>query len=281
MTRWAICAAALGGWFLAAFPACAEDLSVSAAQNKTWSDYSARLALAEAKAYELRLKGEEGPQLELSEPPALKWSNNYEATVHGSVLIWTHDGRPQVIACIYKFFTTKDEFSAEFHSLAEGPLTALKRGQVVWQPTAAGIEFKPLAELAAPAKTAPARLVQMRNIARDFSADVTIWSGTNHQLRLMTQPLMRYGKGSDGLMDGAIFAYARATDPDVLLVLEAKATAGKEPRWEYALARMHGGALKVRYRDDEVWSAEALAPPYFQKTGAYTTFQNIPEPQVD
>jgi hypothetical protein len=271
----------MGVLFLTALPACAEDVSVSAAQNKTWSDYAARLALEEAKAYELRLKGEDSRQLELSERPALKWSNNYEATVHGSVLVWTHDGRPQVIACIYNFFTTKDEFSAEFHSLADGPLTALKRGQVVWQPAEAGIEFKPLAEIAAPAKTAPARLVQLRNIARDFSADVTIWSGTNHQLRLMTQPLLRYGNGSGELLDGAIFAYARATDPDVLLVLEVKAAAGKEPRWEYALARMHSGKLKVRYRDDEVWSAAALAPPYYQRTGPYTTFQNIPEPQVE
>jgi hypothetical protein len=121
----------------------------------------------------------------------------------------------------------------------------------------------------------------MRNIARDFTADVTIWSGTNHNLRLLTQPLLRYGKGSGELVDGAIFAYARATDPDVLLVLEARAVAGTEPRWHYGLARMHGGKLRVQYHDEEVWSVDALAPPYYQKTGGYTTFQNLPEPQLD
>lgn len=277
----ATCAAALLTLLLASGSAPAQDRSVTAEQNKEWSDQAARLALAEAKAYDVRLGMEDGPRLDLVEQPALKWSNNLEATVHGSVLVWTSDGRPQAIACMYKFFTTKKEFSAEFHSLAAGPLTVLKGGQVVWQPAEAGIEFKPLTGIATPAKTAPARLVQMRSIARDFTADVTIWSGTNHNLRLMPQPLLRYDQGSGELIDGAIFAYARATDPDVLLVVEARAAEAKESRWQYALARMHGGKLKARYRDEEVWSADALAPPYFQKNGPYTTFQNIPEPQVD
>ena len=97
----------------------------------------------------------------------------------------------------------------------------------------------------------------------------------------MTQPLLRYGTGSGERLDGAIFAYARLTDPDVLLVLEARASEGGETLWQYALARMHGGKLRVRYRDEEVWSADALAPPYYQKNGPYTTLQNIPEPSID
>ena len=135
--------------------------------------------------------------------------------------------------------------------------------------------------VAPPAKSASARLSQLRAISRDFAADVTIWTGTNHNLRLLTQPLVRYGKGSGELIDGAIFAYSRLTDPDVLLVIEARAEKGREPRWEYALARMHGGKLRVRYRDEEVWTADALAPPYYQKHGNYTTLQNIPEPVLD
>lgn len=261
--------------------AAAEDVSVTAEQNRAWADESARLAMAEGKSYVLHLGAADGPRLDLADQPTLKWSNTLEATVHGSVLVWTKDGRPQAIASIYKFFTTKKEFSAEFHSLAKEPLTALQGDSVVWQPAKAGIEFQPLTNISPPAKTPSQRLTQMRSIARDFAADVTIWSGTNHNLRLLTQPLVRYGSGSGELVDGAIFAYARVTDPDVLLVLEAKAADDKEPHWEYAIARMHSGKLRVRYRDDEVWSADALAPPYYQKNGPYTTFQNIPEPHVD
>ena len=119
----------------------------------------------------------------------------------------------------------------------------------------------------------------MRDIARAFTAEVTIYSGAKHNLRLLTQPLVRYSEPGRLAMDGAIFAYARATDPDVLLVLEAR-DSGAVPQWSYALARMHGGALRAWYREKEVWSAPALKAPYFQMHGAYTTFQDIPEPAL-
>jgi hypothetical protein len=251
------------------------------AQAKEWAERASRLALAEARAYEFHLREKDGPRLELSKQPILKWSNTYNMSVYGSVFVWTRSGRPEVIGSIFKFYSPRLGFQAEFHSLAAEPLTAVKNDEVVWQPSKAGVAFKPLADAPAPAKTATGRLVQMRDIARNFSADVTtvIAPKTKHHLRLLPQPLMRYGGSSEHLLDGALFAFARETDPDVVLLLEARG--GEAPHWESALARMHVGALNAQYRDKVVWSVEELIHPYLRKNESYMHTQKLPEPKVD
>jgi hypothetical protein len=62
-------------------------------------------------------------------------------------------------------------------------------------------------------------------------------------------------------------------------MLEARGA--EAPRWEFALARMHVGALSASYRSKPVWSVEELKHPYARKTGPYTLFQKVTEPRVD
>jgi hypothetical protein len=252
-------------------------------QAKTWAERAAKMALAEARAWDIRLEKDDGPQAKLIEQPVLKWSNTYEASVYGSSFVWTQDGRPAAIACIYKFFTTDIKFDAEFHSLATAPLVAIKEKQTAWQPQDAGVEFKPLSAAATPAKTAGQRLVQMRDLAREFSAEATaVIDKTKHRLRLLPQPLFRYRSDSQAVLDGAIFAFARETDPDVLLLLEATAPSEGQPStWQYAIARMHVGALSVKHGDKEFWSVTEMSWPYVRKNERYSLFQKIPEPKVD
>ena len=38
----------------------------------------------------------------------------------------------------------------------------------------------------------------------------------------MPQPLLRYAAPDSGVIDGAVFAFAEATDPEALLILEAR-----------------------------------------------------------
>ena len=163
------------GALLLAMPGSAQEIAptVSQQQSQAWADEAARLAVAEAQSYDIRLDSADGPRLKLADKPALKWSNTEDATIHGSVLVWMHAGRPEAVASIFKYFTAKDEFSAELHSLAEGPLVAAKGRQTVWQPAEAGVNFAPLTKTAAPAKSAAARLAQMRAIARDFTGTMT------------------------------------------------------------------------------------------------------------
>jgi hypothetical protein len=251
-------------------------------QEKQWATEAARLALAEAKAYEFRAGKGNGEALQLNEAPVLKWSNSINVSVHGAVYVWMRGSQPEVVASIFKFYSPRVNFSAEFQSLSEQPLVALKNGEVVWQPAEAGIAFKTLADAPIPAKTAPQRLVQMREIARNFSMDLTtVIDKSKHDLRLMPQPLLRYGGKSPDLGDGALFAFARGTDPDVILLLEARTAQGQASRWKYALARMHVGALAARYKEKEVWAAEEMAQPYDRKEGVFSQLQNLSEPKID
>ena len=275
----ATCFLAILAAAIAAVPASAQVDAAARDQNKVWAEQAAQMAIAEAQSYDIRL-GADGPRLELAEQPALKWSNTEDATIHGSVLLWMHAGRPEAVASIFKFFTVKDEFSVEVHSLAEGPLAATKGGQALWRPGGAGVNFEPLAAVASPARTAAGRLGQMRTIARDFKGKMTTFEQTTHPLRLLTQPLLRYTGENERPLDGAIFTFARATDPDVLLLLEARATTGEELKWHYALARMHCGALVMSYQDRDVWTREQMEQPFARPQGEYTLLQDIPEPKL-
>ena len=74
------------------------------------------------------------------------------------------------------------------------------------------------------------------------------------ELRLLPQPLFRYETGNDPeLIDGALFAFVQGTDPQSLLLLEARDDA-KTARWYFAFARMASGAVTAHYQDREVFS---------------------------
>jgi hypothetical protein len=55
--------------------------------------------------------------------------------------------------------------------------------------------------------------------------------------------------------DGALFALVQGTDPEAFVVLEARGD-GKAARWEYAIARFTDLAIRVRLKDQEVFSEE-------------------------
>jgi len=239
-----------------------------AQDTKALADEVARQALAEARLYEFSADPANQSPIELRETPVLKWSNTYNVPCYGSVFIWTCAGRPAVIGSIYRFATTTKTMNAEFHSLLETPLTAERNGRVEWQPAEPGVVFRAVDGAPAPAATPSKRLTQMRDIARDFSAELTTVLKKTHRLRLMTQPLVRYEAPELEVSDGAIFTLSRETDPEVLILLEARAG-----RWEYALARLNGGTIIARFKDKEVWRVEEIPHPYRRNRERYSTLK--------
>jgi hypothetical protein len=98
----------------------------------------------------------------------------------------------------------------------------------------------------------------MKSLAKDFSGKLVDLKGASFELRLLPQPLVRYEPANETVLDGAIFALAEGTDPQALVLLEARNTTGA-PRWEYAFARFHFASLWGYHRDREVWHVEADA----------------------
>jgi len=142
----------------------------------------------------------------------------------------------------------------EFHSLTEGPATAERDGHAEWSPVRAGVEFRPVPGAPAPANTPAGRLRQLRAMAVEFSAKKTDRKALTRPLRLLTQPVYRY-ESTD--TSGALFAFVEGCDPEVFLLIEARA--GQTGRtWHYALARMNSVEFDVAHRGREVWSVSVI-----------------------
>ena len=74
-------------------------------------------------------------------------------------------------------------------------------------------------------------------------------------MRLLPTPLYRYPAAKSGVIDGALFTFVTTagTDPEVLLLIEAKVADGKAS-WEFACGRFSDKSLYVQRRGKEVWS---------------------------
>ncbi len=219
-------------------------------------------AKASAAAYTLRADSSSGRQLALREEPILRWTNPLGGRqAHGDVFLWTDEGRPAAVLSLYEY-TTPDGIVHEHHefcSLATEKLFGEGPDDRDWSPAEAGIKLVPVPEAPAPAATAARRLSQMRELAGRFTgAKITREERERRDLRLLSQPVLRYESKHHAVADGALFALVEATDPEIFLVLEARPENG-EARWHYGLARMNSLWLAASYQDRQVWEADVLA----------------------
>ncbi len=231
----------------------------------------------EAQSYEMRLGDQQASQLELTSKPVLHWGNPAANGEDGAVFVWLHQGRPEVIGT---FFTYRRASTGEIvlkhslHSLTSHSITAAFQGQRVWSPRLPGVDFRPVPEAPPPAETARLRLLQMKSLAKEFSGKLVDLKGQSFALRLLPQPLVRYEPTETKVLDGAIFALAEGTDPQSLVLIEARNSAAA-PRWEYAFARFHFASLWGYHRDSEVWRVDADPSQTRSALGAGTDRQGL------
>lgn len=228
--------------------------------------------------------------LTLRKRPLMHWQNSVRQQEQGAIFAWEKRGRPQVLASIFTYQMNDRVFCRhELISFADTPMKAVFQSEAVWSPTLPGLQWKPVDRIAAPTESAPRRLRDMRAIARQFSGKLSIPGSQPNQLDLIPQPLIRYAAADDRVVDGAIFSFAVATDPEILLVIEARKAADGSLGWHYAVARSHYEALALRKHGQWVWSAsrkDELAStkagqlpwanqPYF----IFTPSQPLPAPE--
>jgi hypothetical protein len=127
-----------------------------------------------------------------------------------------------------------------------------------WSIRVPGIEPKKIPDAPVPADTAPLRLTQMRDLAREFSATTTL-DGVNQDLRLLAQPLYRYESKSPDVIDGALFTFVTGTDPELMLVIEARRTAAG-PAWHFGAGRFTDLSLTLRYNQAVLWDFDRGFP---------------------
>jgi len=207
-----------------------------------------------ADRYELSRGADGKIPLERVSEPVLRWTNPVRGASDGCLFLWTDGDRPAAILSIYPSFgSNATQWDHEFQSLSGAVLVARRARAPVWFPEKPGIEWKFLTDSGSPAESAPRRLSQIRSLAAKFSCTVTV-RGDKTALRLLTTPIYRYGDPKSEVIDGALLAFAQGTDPELLLLLEARA-AGERREWHYALARLTMWELEARFGDRAVWSA--------------------------
>ncbi|MBW3543130.1 MAG: hypothetical protein KY476_22960 [Planctomycetes bacterium] len=246
------------------------------AEPKTETEHvkeALRLGREAAATYEIRHQDADAGECRLHPEPILQWSNPVVGEIYGGVFLWTRRGRPELVASIYKWYSPFTHMASEFQSLSTEPFVLVRDGRNVWRPNRGGVEFKPIPEAPPPAETKAARLRQIRLLSRQFTAEETDRENVTRDLRLLTQPVYRYEPMDPDVIDGAIFAFVLGTDPELLLLIEARRTEDGM-RWHYAAARLNSVRLGLMHSGREAWSVETLPWSVVgDRTETYTTIR--------
>lgn len=203
------------------------------------------------KHFEVHI-GDDAVVSKLRPEPALVWDNPVSGTKIGILAVFTRNGRPDVMAQFS--FTSPQNAVNEFHNFC-GDKLVMKRGtQTIWTPAATSTKWQKLDTSEKPAATPQLRLVQMRRLAEKFTVEDEFgWDKKElNQLRLLTTPVYSYGKPDEKVIDGAVFVYALATDPEAVLMLECvRGESGLS--WRYGFGPMSIYALKAKLDNTVVW----------------------------
>src|SRR5688572_16846809 len=194
----------------------------------------------EAKSDDLKPK-----VLAAAPKPLLRYSDptrGPSALVDAGVWRLGTEGRPTALVTVefYRRANGAQVLSFEFLSLTATKFALKhKTEQVRWDATESGLSLKPLPDAPKPAATPAGRLTQMRQQARRFAATET-YNDETVECRLIAQPIDRYQSEADKIVDGAIFALANGTNPEIGIVLECDAE-----RWVYGVLRLCGATSAV------------------------------------
>jgi hypothetical protein len=240
--------------------------------------------LREASEYQFFLDDQKREDLKLRREPIMRWTS--DGDYNGEVFVWTHEGAAAVVGCIFSGPRGKDarQVMHEFHSLSSTPLGSGGRAGSGWHPREPGIRLEPIPDAPEPAGNPARRLTQMRDLARRFTAQVQR-ENSKWEMRLLTQPLYRYEISADDspVVDGGVFTFVwtAGTDPEVLVVIEARRT-DKGVRWFYSAARFTNCEAWLQYQGKDVWRADPATIGIFDgvTTKPYGAFQvkTIPNP---
>jgi hypothetical protein len=223
-----------------------------------------RLFRQHAAAYKVAVEGDGGSEAKLVPEPVLQWSQPVRGGADGAVFVWALEGRPVVIGTlfIWPMADGRQGVTHELHSLSQSPLVAIWRDRR-WTPPEDSIVWNAIPDAPVPAATPERRLRQMRDLARQFSAESHDKSDRRWDLRPLSSPIYRYGydpkdesSPADGeIVDGALFGFVEGTDLEVVLSIQARYTVGSY-RWEYAFSRMSDFRLIAKHSDKSVWEVD-------------------------
>lgn len=195
-------------------------------------------------------------KVDLVGQPVLRFADPTRDHGNGTIWIWGARGRPSTILELFQD-TRRDAggWWLGFNNISGGQQRGRLRGMDWWRSNQSEVIVKRMPDAAAPAKDPRLRLSQIKELARRFSAH-EFWDPNNSrfELRLLPQPLHRYEEADKGLLDGGLFVFANGTNPELILLIEARRSGTSAAEWEYGLARSSHAEVHVLLDDAEVWT---------------------------
>jgi hypothetical protein len=209
----------------------------------------------------------------MARDPAYRWNDPTREFSDGTLWFSRSSGRPIAVLAIELYPQNKafgTVWALEFTSLSTGPIEVeggehfdeayadmhppRADGTLRWAPAKGGLEFRAVPDAPAPAATEAARLRQMSDMLKRFSAhEYYKTNSQDYTLRLISHPIDRYNAAASGLIDGAIFAYANGTNPEVLVLFEARRQRVGQLNWSYAAAPLARAKVSLKCGPQEVW----------------------------
>ncbi|MGH7137597.1 MAG: hypothetical protein ACREHD_17765 [Pirellulales bacterium] len=192
---------------------------------------------------------EDESALKFSDHPLLRYHDQSREAGDGlkgvvDATLWRlgTSGRPKAILTLEIYLADQGNpvLTYEFVSLTPQKFD-MKRPGVYWMPHSTDLSMTELNEAPAPADTPKARLAQMRELARRFTADEQL-AKEKINLRLLPQPIDRYSDANAGILDATVFVFANGTNPEMGLLLECS-----DKRWSYGLFRLTSAALFAQF----------------------------------
>lgn len=210
--------------------------------------------------------------------PFFRYADSARIIADGAIWAWGREGRPLAMA---KCWINRNGTRTCAFSLTSDERVVVRGPQSkIWQPQFTEVKAIKLAGAPPPDAKAAARLRQIKEQARRFTAH-EFWNPDNarYELRLLPQPVHRYQDEKNHIEDGALFLLAYDNNPQILLFLEILTSEQGKERWQYLLARVSSADLRVCLDGKEVW-AEARSPGIIGKPTDFY-WHMVTAPQVD
>jgi hypothetical protein len=260
-------------------PAATEDSSPAALQQAA--------AVAQRLAVRLSDAKDADEMISPIERPLLLFGDDPRNLTRGILWGWG-TGRPVAVAELWRGRAEGSPHAVSLTLTGSAHVNLTADGAAKWQPAETQVEFIPLPESPPVAAREAARLRQIKEISRRFTAH-EFWDPENSrfELRLLVQPVHRYQDTEADIQDGALFVLAHGTNPEALLFIEAAGTTVEKARWQFGLVRSSNAELHAELDGKEVWTEPRVkggstrpAHPYFVFSLPPANHPPAPEPSA-
>jgi hypothetical protein len=189
----------------------------------------------------------------------LRWSNPLGDVVDGLLTVYTtgEGERPAALAHYHVHGSQLNGLEMfEFADVYPGQIEVRRKRERIWSPEERYSEFQVLTDGPKPSDDAPLRLAQIKRVAERFEV-IDGFRQPNSEpipenLRMIPRPTYRYGGENQDVIDGALFTFVVATDPEACLLLEI-VRGDDGPQWRYAFFPLTIYSLDVSLDGEVVW----------------------------